>query len=125
MNRNFQFGNFRPFKRTGNRRAIRELQDKRLVDLAIYRVVRCKARLCEIQAFFFNQNPTVPPPSDSQVHCAEKLLNLTSKRASTTSYKAYTPRNMMIREQYWGSNYPLGVADVASDDMLDLDEMGL
>ena len=78
-------GHFCPLKRTGNIRATRELRTDRLVDLALYRSVMPKAYLYKIRAFLFNRCPLVDPYSNSQVHRAETLLELTRKQASTTA----------------------------------------
>ena len=41
---------------------------------------------------------------------------------STTSKEAYKPINLLKREDYWFSNYPLGIANVNTDDIIDIDE---
>lgn len=56
---------------------------------------------------------------------AEKLLNLTNKRSSTTCERAFWPINLHKRELFWTANYPLGRADVRTQDMIDIDECGL
>ena len=104
---------------------MRDSKDNRLIDLAIYRSVHRKAKSYKLWAFIFNRNPTVHPLSNSQVHCAEKILNLTFKRASTTAYKVYTPRNIMLRTLYWENDYSLGIANVQTNNMVDLNEISL
>ena len=119
-------GHVRPYRKTGNKRAEREIQNEDLVELSLYCAVLPKAFLYEVRAHLFNRNPEMGTPySNSQVHCAEKKLNLTRKAASTTAYKAYLPRNLLLREMYFNSNYPLGIANVRIRDIIDTDEMGL
>ena len=118
-------GHVRPFQRTGNQRAGRELKGRALVDLAMYRTVRCKAFGYEVLAFIYNRDPTVMPYSASQLSRAEKKLDLTTVAASTTANAAYLPINMEKRRMYWAEAYPNGIADVEIDDLIDIDEMGL
>ena len=125
VERQNSLGHFRPYRRTGNRRASREIIGQSLIDLTIYRVIHCKARLYEIRAFLFMREPTVEPYSNSQVCRAEKKIELTRKRASTTAHQAYLPRNLMLRKMYFTTNYPTGIFYVNINDMIDINEMGL
>ena len=68
-------GHVRPFRRTGNHRAVREIVGQALIDLALYRSVSCKEFGYEVRAFLFNRNPTVAPYSASQLCRAEKRLD--------------------------------------------------
>ena len=119
------FGNLRPFRRTGNKRAEREVCGQALVDLALYRSLRCKALGAEVRAFLYNRRPEVPPISGSQLSRAEAKLDLTTVRASTTCFRAYWPINMEKRRMYWTMGVPFGVVGVDISDLIDLDEMGL
>ena len=47
-----------PFRRTGNRRATRELRGLDLLNLALIRSVLPKSRLYEVKAFIYSANPT-------------------------------------------------------------------
>ena len=109
---------------TGNRHAEREISGLVLEWLALYRAVLPKATLAECRAFLFNMDPTQPPYSNSQVHRAEKLLDLKRKAASTTADFATLPINMLKRELYWTMPPPLGMVGVAVADILDIDEAG-
>lgn len=125
LRRRERLGHVRPYKRSGNRRAEREINGQALIDLALYRTIRCKAFGYEVLAFLFNRNPDVAPYSASQLSRAEKKLDLTTVAASTTANAAYLPINQEKRRMYWGEAYPLGIADVDLADIIDLDEMGL
>ena len=116
---------FLPFRRTGNNRAIRELQGFDLSNLALVRAFLPKSRLHEVKAFVFTANPINRPHSNSQLCRAEKRIGLSRKAASTTAHDAHLPINLIKREQYWNDNYPHGVADIDLRDIVDVDEMGL
>ena len=118
-------GHVCPFRRTGNHRARRELRGQALIDLAFYRLIFPKAQIAEVKAFIFNRNPTVAPYSDSQIHRAEDLLQLTRKAASTTSDKAWSEENLVRRHNYWNCDYPMGIADSETRNMIDIDELGI
>jgi hypothetical protein len=44
------------------------------------------------------------------------------KVGSTTSKEAYRPINLLKHKDYWFSNYPLGIADIYTDDIIDIDK---
>ena len=126
IQRRNDLGHVRPFQRTGNNRALREITGDSLINLAIFRAVSPKAQLAEVKAFLFtrNQNNNFNPYSDSQILRAEVKLDLTRKAASTTAAKAYLPRNLQLRYMYFNCNYPLGIADIQTDDIIDSNEAG-
>jgi hypothetical protein len=66
----------------------------------------------------------IDPYSHSQLHRAEELLGLTRKAASTTADLAYSPINLIKRDNYWQQHPPLGMVDVATEDITDIDEAG-
>ena len=102
-----------------------EINGQTLIDLALYRTIRCKAFGYKVLAFLFNRNPDIAPYSASQLSRAEKRLDLTTVATSTTANSAYLPINLEMRRVYWGEAYPFGIADVDIADVIDLDEMGL
>jgi len=105
---------------------VREITGDSLINLAIFRTIHPKAQLAEVKAFLFtrNQNNNDDPYSDSQIHRAETKLDLTRKSASTTAAKAYLPKNLQLRHMYFNCNYPLGIADIQTDDIIDSNEAG-
>ena len=118
-------GHVRPFRRTGNKRASRELKGQDLFNLAFYRTIKPKATLYECKTFIFNANPVNLPYSNSQIHRAEQRLNLTRKAASTTAYEAYSERILIKRHNYWNMPPPFGIVGVDPRNVIDIDEMGL
>ena len=50
---------------------------------------------------------------------------MTSKRASTTAFQAFTPTNLKRHYNFWHKPFPAGIADVLQKDLLDADEMGI
>ena len=122
-----QFGHYRSCRRNGNVTAS-VLRGHNLVLLAFYRVIFPKATHAEINAFLFRANfgdPTFRFFSHSQISRAEKTLNLTTKRGSTTAYQALLPINIMKRWRYWNLPYPFGIADIRRQDIIDIDEAGI
>ena len=121
-------GNFRPFRRSGNKRAEREIIGNVFVLLALYRVSLPKATQAEVSAFLAVMNgydPMYVPYSPSQITRAEDLLNLTRKRGSTTAFQAYDPFNLQWRDNYWNMPYPYGMSNIKARDIIDIDEAGL
>ena len=56
---------------------------------------------------------------------ADNHIGLNRKKGSTTANQAFTHRNLTRRLRYWTMNFPDGIADIAREDMIDLDEAGL
>ena len=56
---------------------------------------------------------------------AEHLLDLRRKASSTTCERAHWQINLPKRDMFWLWNYPFGGADVATSDVIDMDECGL
>lgn len=47
-------------------------------------------------------------------------IGLARKKASTTAYQAFTLRCLLWRHAFWTCAYPLGIADVSLDDIIDV-----
>ena len=80
-----QYGNFRPYRHSENKRASREVLGKDLLLLALYRVSLPNATQAEVSEFLAVMNghdPMYQPYSPSQITRAETMLNLTRKRGS-------------------------------------------
>jgi len=125
IQRRDELGNILPFKHTGNNRATREIRHHELVELALYKKVFPKSYTYEVAAHLHNRNPAVRPRSNSQICRAQQRLRLSRKRASTTAYKAYIPRNLTLRRMYFNETYPLGMVGTLRENIIDIDEMGL
>ena len=122
-----QHGHYRPCRRNGNGTA-RVLRGHDLVLIALYRLVFPKAKHAELNAFLFRANfgdPTFQFYSHTQLSRAEKRLQLTRKKGSTTAYQAFLPVNVMKRWRFWNLPYPLGIADISRNDFIDIDEAGI
>lgn len=124
--RRLRWGHIRRFRRTGNGRAT-VLRGHDLFLLAYYRAVWPKARHFEINAFLYNatQSPVPRFFDPAQLTRAEDSLGLSRKRGSTTARQAVTPRNLTKRFLFWHMPYPIGIADIAPEDMIDLDEAAI
>ena len=123
--RHHAVGHSRPYRRSGNARAQREVDGFNLIHLSIYRAFLPKATYAELNAFLWVMNshdPTYVPYCNSQLNRAHHTLHLTRKRASTTAYQALEPRNLQWRTNYWNMNHPFGMADADPRFVIDLDE---
>ena len=123
------FGHARSYRRTGNHRARREIRGRNLILLSLYRTFRPTAMIAECNAFLFQMNrnnfPNYRFHSPSQIHRAESLLCLTRVRSSTSAWQVGTPRIQQWQHNYWHHPYPYGVANIASQDVIDIDEAGV
>ena len=116
-------GNILAKLHTGNKFAIPEIHGNDLFNLVLYRIAFPKAIGVEVRAFIKNRNPNLEKEhSPSQLCRAEKRLGISMKVGSTTSKEAYKPINLLKREDYWFRNYPFGIANVDTEDIIDIDE---
>ncbi len=123
-----KFGHARPFCRTGNNRAVREIKGRDLLLLSLYRVALPKASIAEVNAFLFAMNQDDPDNrlhSYSQICRAEASLLITNKRSSTTAFQAMQPINVARRHNFWNLPYPHGSVGIDPRDMIDIDEAGV
>jgi hypothetical protein len=93
--------------------------------LALFRIVHPEGTIVEARAFLLNIYPTIAPFSPQNIVRAEHLLDLRRKASSTTCERAYWQINLHKRDMFWLWNYPFGRVDVATSDMIDMDECGL
>ena len=63
--------------------------------------------------------------TDNEITRALKDMNMTRKKASTTAYQAFTPRNLQLHYVFWNHAFPSGIRGVLRKDMLDIDECAL
>jgi hypothetical protein len=115
-------GTLRSKKRTGNNHAT-VLREQDLLYLAMYRAVYPKATGAEVIAFLHNTCGRFYHPS--QISKAEDRLNLSRKKGSTTARQGLLPLNILRRSIFWNMNYPFGIADIAMEDQIDIDEAGI
>jgi transposase len=123
-----QLGHARAFVSQGNSRAT-ALRGHLLVMMAWYRAIYPKVTAHEMNAFLFNASDQPEGQRrlyhPSQISRMEDRLGLSRKAASTTARQANHPRNLQKRWQFWNMNYPYGIADIAREDLIDLDEAGI
>ena len=116
------YGHVLEKRATGNHFSERELHGQDLINLAIFRMIHPKGTLDEARTYVHNRNDTVPPYSTSQIHRAQKRLRLSRKVGSSTAELAYTPMNLLKRNNYWHQQYPYGVLGVDINCIIDIDE---
>jgi hypothetical protein len=125
---NATHGHVRACRRTGNNRAT-VLRGHDIFFLALYRIVFPKATAAEVNAFLYRANYGnlhFRFYSSSQITEAEKRINLTRKKGSTTAYQALLPINIQKRWAFWNLPYGSGgIADIRRQDIIDLDECGV
>ena len=122
-----ELGHCRPCRHTGNRK-LTALHGPDLLYLAMYRLVYPKAYQFEIQSFLYRinyGNPEFNFYSPSQITRAEKSVGFTRKRGSTTAHQAFLERNVRKRWMFWNLPFPFGIADIATENIIDIDECGM
>jgi hypothetical protein len=110
--------------KTGNHEAERAVRGQSLFYLATFRLVNPAASIDEARAYLHNMDPAGVPFRPAAVVEAEHLLGLRRQASSTTCQRAFLPLNRYKRHVFWNHNYPLGRADVQTQDMIDVDEAG-
>ena len=105
---------------TGNRISEREVDGQDLVNLAVYQMVCPKAYIDKVRAYVHNMNPNNPTYSRLQIVRAEKRLGLHLKAALSNC--AYFAISLFKHEQYWHTEYSLGVLGESTRNVIDLDE---
>ena len=63
--------------------------------------------------------------TDNEISKALSDMGMTRKRASTTAYQAFTPKNLRRHDMFWNRPFPGGIANVERRDLLDADEMAI
>ena len=118
-------GHYFPCKANGGKEPD-VLVGRELVLLSQYRCMHPEATTAEVMAFLWNTHGRFQNPPrfnhPSQIVRAEQDLSLSRKRAAKTARQANTHRIRNWRYNYWNSPLPVGIADVAARDMVDIDE---
>ncbi len=109
------------YRRTGNSRAT-VLHGLETFKLAWLTAVFPRINAAEINVFLYNSNGQIRFYSPSQIYRAQDRIGLSRKRSSTTAMQAALPINQQKRWSYWNLNYPFGIADIRTVDIIDLDE---
>jgi hypothetical protein len=109
----------------GNHEAKRVVRGQSLVYLAMFHLVNPAALIDKARAYLHNMDPAGVPFRPAAVVQAEHLLGLRRKASSTMCQRAFLSLNRYKRHVFWNHNYPLGWADVQTQDMIDVDEAGL
>ncbi len=114
-------GHFCPYRRTGNARAtvLRGLEE---VQLAWLMCCYPRINAAETNTFLYHVNGQRRFYHPSQIYRAQQRIGLSKKRASTTAMQAALPINQQRRWSYWNLPYPFGIADIVTDDLIDIDE---
>lgn len=114
-------GHFVPYRRTGNTRA-RILRGSEQVLLATLMAIYPRITAAEINAFMFHASGQNRFYCHSQIYRAQDRLGMSRKRSSTTANQASLPRNIQKRWNYWNLAYPHGIANIRTEDLIDIDE---
>lgn len=118
------YGHYRRFRRTGNKFAT-VLVTEQLIHLALWRVLWPRGTAHEANIFLHHAGGRQRFYQPSQIYRAEDRIGLSRKRGSVTARQALLPINVQIRWNYWHLNYPAGIADIAREDLIDLDEAAI
>jgi transposase len=122
-----QSGHIKPFQMNGNKRST-VLTGRMRFLLVFYRTLFPKCTAAELNCFLYNNTPPEQEQrfySGSQITRAEDDCGLTRKRGATTARQANLPQNIAKFVQYKYENYPYGVADSNTEDLIDWDECAI
>ena len=129
VQRYMMYGHCRAFRRTGNHRARREVKGLNLYILSLHRCFLPKSTHAEANAVIRRVNMLLGNQeyanrffSPSQLCRAEKGIKVTTKRGSKTANDAMKPENVQRRKDFWTLDYPYGIANISTEDMIDIDE---
>lgn len=113
------------YKKQGNVRAS-ILRGADLFRLSIFKRMFPRSTAAETNAFLWNSSSDPPGQrrlySPSQISAAEDCFQLSMKVSSTAAQQALLPINIQKRWNFWNLPYPFGRADIATEDLIDLDE---
>jgi hypothetical protein len=76
----------------------------------------------ETNTFLYHVNGQRRFYHPSQIYRAQQRIGLSKKRASTTEIQEALPINQPRLWSYWNLPYPFGIADIVTDDLIDIDE---
>jgi len=114
-------GHFIPYRRTGNNRAT-VLRGMETIQIAWLMSVFPRINAAEINVFLYNANGQNRFYQPSQIYKTQDRIGLSKKRASTTAMQASLPINVQRRWSFWNLPYPFGIANIRTEDMIDIDE---
>lgn len=124
-NRMRTFGHSRAFVKQGNNRST-VVRGEALIRLSMWKRMYPRATAHETNAFLWNSSPNLHGQrrfySQSQITHAEDKLGLSLKVSATTARQAMLPINILKRRNFWNLPYPFGIANIARQDLIDLDE---
>jgi hypothetical protein len=111
-------------EQTGNAPA-KNLRGEHQFLLVACRLIHPKATADEVIRFiaFYSANPVIYSRQD--ISKREKELGFTRKCGSTTAFQAFTPFNLLRRQNFWGLPFPFGVVGIPRALLIDIDECGL
>ncbi|KAJ1440855.1 hypothetical protein B484DRAFT_466010 [Ochromonadaceae sp. CCMP2298] len=109
------------FESTGNKSNVKMSGEFQTL-LIQYREVWPKANADEVRRFIMDTAAHPQHISRQDVYRAQKRLRMTRKRASTTAYQAFSPRNLARRRLFWSHGPPVGIAGVPIAQLIDMDE---
>lgn len=93
--------------------------------LVFFKKVYPQAKLSQCAVFIAVHSSDNRVFSDQEICKALGRLGMTRKRASTTAYQAFTPKNLRLHDMFWTHPFPAGIADVLRKDLIDVDEMAI
>lgn len=91
--------------------------------ITIFRTAWPKATADEVRAFILRQTGNLYSRQD--VSKRERELGFTRKRGSTLAFQALLPAQLMRRHRFWNWNFPYGIANVPTNELIDVDEAGV
>jgi hypothetical protein len=93
--------------------------------LVLFRLIHPKATADQIITLIAAHSSDGKRYTRPDISKRESELGFTRKRGSTTALQAFTPRNLLRRQNFRALSYPFGVLGIPRIRLLDADEAGL
>ena len=110
-----------PHRQTGGKRE-QQVSGHHLFLLVLFKKIFPQASASQCAVFVACHSADNRVFTDREISKALKGLNFTRKKASTTAYEAFSPRNLKRHFQFWNYSFPAGVVGVRRRDLIDIDE---
>lgn len=110
-----------PKKRTGNKKKTL-IEGEHLFILSVYKKIFPHAKATECALFICIHSTDGRVFTNKQINTALNILDMTRKKASTTAYQAFTPKNEYLYDCFISYNFPAGIRNVPRRLLMDGDE---
>lgn len=113
-----------PKRKTGNK-AVTSMGGIHLFLLALYKLIYPQATQPQCAVFIAIYSDDGRVFTNREISKGLNKLKMTIKKASTTAYQAFTPRNEFLHKSFWQFDFPAGINNIRREELCDADEMSL